>query len=360
MASNTGADERDQNKPVTGYPPGRLRSSTPPTSTPLRHLPPTSPPSSAPLPSTPPLRRSNSSFLLLLRLLSAMLFVFLLIGTIFFISWSVVRPRLPEFRVSSAFASPLNATSSDLSATLDLSIVVANPNTKFCILYDRIEASVFYRDGFLVSQSKLAPFHQAKLNQTLVSARMAIVGANVGNNVVKEILEDERNGTVSFGVRVLAVVRFRSGGWLTRKRLMRVYCYDVEIGHSASAGDGSGSLLTPSKECEGWDDRQYYRTVMCVNFMFAGNNRYEGNEPCSTRSSVEARVNNTSMQDGILPMILQLDGMDLMIGSCSWAQFWNNLKARSCYATFGCNNGSDVALKNNPSPLLIVMTYCLE
>ncbi|GMP98621.1 hypothetical protein CsSME_00046440 [Camellia sinensis var. sinensis] len=260
MASNTGADERDQNKPVTGYPSqagqvatGYPRASPLVDSAYFYSPPPPSPYFAAvvsPASFYPPLRRSNSSFLLLLRLLSAMLFVFLLIGTIFFISWSVVRPRLPEFRVSSAFASPLNATSSDLSATLDLSIVVANPNTKFCILYDRIEASVFYRDGFLVSQSKLAPFHQAKLNQTLVSARMAIVGANVGNNVVKEILEDERNGTVSFGVRVLAVVRFRSGGWLTRKRLMRVYCYDVEIGHSASAGDGSGSLLTPSKECE--------------------------------------------------------------------------------------------------------------
>ncbi|KAI7991596.1 NDR1/HIN1-like protein 10 [Camellia lanceoleosa] len=347
MASNTGADERDQNKPVTCYPSqagqvatGYPRASPLVDSAYFYSPPPPSPYFAAvvsPAPFYPPLRRSNSSFLLLLRLLSAMLFVFLLIGTILFISWSVVRPRLPEFSVSSAFASPLNATSSDLSATLDLSIVVANPNTKFCILYDRIEASVFYGDGFLVSQSKLAPFQQAKLNQTLVSARMAIVGANVGNNVVKEILEDKRNGTVSFGVRVLAVVRFRSGGWLTRKRLMRVYCYDVEIGHSASAGDGSGSLLTPSKECE--------------------------NEPCSTRSSVEARVNNTSMQDGILPMILQLDGMDLMIGFLplsSRAQFWNNLKARSCYATFGCNNGSDVALKNNLSPLLIVMTYCLE
>ncbi|KAI7990967.1 NDR1/HIN1-like protein 10 [Camellia lanceoleosa] len=345
MASNTGADERDQNKPVTCYPSqagqvatGYPRASPLVDSAYFYSPPPPSPYFAAvvsPAPFYPPLRRSNSSFLL--RLLSAMLFVFLLIGTIFFISWSVVRPRLPEFRVSSAFASPLNATSSDLSATLDLSIVVANPNTKFCILYDRIEASVFYGDGFLVSQSKLAPFQQAKLNQTLVSARMAIVGANVGNNVVKEILEDKRNGTVSFGVRVLAVVRFRSGGWLTRKRLMRVYCYDVEIGHSASAGDGSGSLLTPSKECE--------------------------NEPCSTRSSVEARVNNTSMQDGILPVILQLDGMDLTIGFLpfsSRAQFWNNLKARSCYATFGCNNGSDVALKNNLSPLLIVMTYCLE
>ncbi|GMP98622.1 hypothetical protein CsSME_00046441 [Camellia sinensis var. sinensis] len=52
-----------------------------------------------------------------------------------------------------------------------------------------------------------------------------------------------------------------------------------------------------------------------------------------------------------------------VVHSCApkpMAQFWNNLKARSCYATFGCNNGSDVALKNNPSPLLIVMTYCLE
>ncbi|XP_059668656.1 NDR1/HIN1-like protein 10 [Cornus florida] len=184
---------------------------------------------------------------LLCHLIAALLTVILIIGAIFSIVWLVLRPRLPEFTVASATVSPINATASEVTATWDVSLLIKNPNTKLTVFYDSLDASVFYGDS-LLTQTELRPFSQPKNKQNLIRSRFALVRANVGDNVAKAISSDRARGSVSFGVRVLSLVRFRTGGWRMRKHLLRVYCDGLNIGYSSS--NGRGTLLNPSKECE--------------------------------------------------------------------------------------------------------------
>ncbi|KAA8518467.1 hypothetical protein F0562_015941 [Nyssa sinensis] len=202
----------EQNKPVIGYPaqPGQVATGypqfAPPTNSahPYAAAPP--PPSAfyttavtAPYQNYPD-RLLCSSFLRCL--IVTVLTVFLIMGAVFFIVWLVLRPRLPEFRVASASVSPLNATASELTATWDFSILVTNPNGKLTVFYDRLDTTVFYGDDFLLSQTELPPFSQTKKNQTILHARLAVDGANVGDDVARSILGDRNRGSELCSIRL--------------------------------------------------------------------------------------------------------------------------------------------------------------
>ncbi|KAG5556445.1 hypothetical protein RHGRI_006893 [Rhododendron griersonianum] len=133
----------------------------------------------------------------------------------------------PSSLPSASFSPLPNSTAND--GVWNLSIQVTNPSSKLDILYDRLETSVLYKDEFLTARTELLPFDQGKGDQTLLNAQLRNVGAT-SLDVLKAIGE-ERSGVVSYGVRVWGLVSFRSGGgWRTRKRLMIVFCYGVEIG----------------------------------------------------------------------------------------------------------------------------------
>ncbi|KAK3029655.1 hypothetical protein RJ639_039388 [Escallonia herrerae] len=170
----------------------------------------------------------------LCRLLAALLIVFLAMGVVSFAAWLVLRPHLPEFRLASVTASPFNATASSLSATWRISFLVTNPNHKLGIYYDRLDASVFYNDDYLLSRTSLPPFFQLKDNQTLINAKLGVVESNMENDVVKGISSDRPGGRVKFSFRAMAVIRYRSGEWRTTKHLIRVYCEGVEIGFTSN------------------------------------------------------------------------------------------------------------------------------
>ncbi|KAK2982081.1 hypothetical protein RJ640_003206 [Escallonia rubra] len=184
----------------------------------------------------------------LCRLLAALLIVFLAMGVVSFAAWLVLRPHLPEFRLASVTASPFNATASSLSATWGISFLVTNPNHKLGIYYDRLDASVFYSDDYLLSRTSLPPFFQLNDNQTLINAKLGVVESNMENDVVKGISSDRAGGRVKFSFRAMAVIRYRSGEWRTTKHLIRVYCEGVEIGFTSSKGPGT--MLSPYKECQ--------------------------------------------------------------------------------------------------------------
>ncbi|XP_042974635.1 NDR1/HIN1-like protein 10 [Carya illinoinensis] len=80
--------------------------------------------------------RSQPSFLC--RLIAAATVLFAILGLLFLITWLVLKSRLPEFRVDSVSASPLNTTRSQLTAAWNITLVVRNPNTKLSIYYDRV------------------------------------------------------------------------------------------------------------------------------------------------------------------------------------------------------------------------------
>lgn len=199
--------------------------------------------------STSALGPSNTLFLR--RFLAVAIAFFVVVGVATLILWLVLRPRLPQFSVSSASVSSFNLSSSQqLSADFDVTLTVRNPNKKMGVQYDGVRAAVLY-GGETISETSLPPFYQSKGNVTTVHARLVAAGEYVVGDVTNGINSDRShgNGAVRFQFRVLSWAVFNSGGWRTRRHVMRVYCEDVSIGFNNSTVS-SGSLLGAPKQCQ--------------------------------------------------------------------------------------------------------------
>ncbi|XP_021892441.1 NDR1/HIN1-like protein 10 [Carica papaya] len=257
MSTSAGAED----KTVTGYPaqPGQVASGYPAA---------TAYPYAAPQPPPPqpyvfhqhhhpgPTYYAQSNYnqrrpfmrTFLCRLIVAFIVVICLMGLISFITWLVLRPRLPEFRVDSASVPKLNSTRSELSGTWVVSLLVKNPNSKLSVTYDRLQAYVFYGEEVQLGSTQLPPFSQGKGNESSVQFQLNVMSEYVGEDVVNSINKERNRGLVNFGVNVYALVRFRTGVWRMRQHLMRVYCNPVGIGFSGN--NGTGTLVAQSRQCE--------------------------------------------------------------------------------------------------------------
>ncbi|KAJ0089232.1 hypothetical protein Patl1_32698 [Pistacia atlantica] len=227
-------DPSQTDKTVTGYPVTYAYAAPPPPPQPPRsHVDPTSY-------YHQPDRRAGST---LLRRIIVMVLAFLTVMALAsFITWLVFRPQLPQFRVDSGSVSQLNTTepTSSLSATWQFTLTVKNPNEKLAISYNSLQASVAYA-GLEVATTQLAPFSQEKGNETHLDFRLGAVDEYVGERVVSRIEEDRKaRGLVDFSVGVYGWVRFKTGWWEMRWRLMKVSCEGVNIRLSNDGGfDGN-------------------------------------------------------------------------------------------------------------------------
>ncbi|KAJ7976208.1 Late embryogenesis abundant (LEA) hydroxyproline-rich glycoprotein family [Quillaja saponaria] len=241
---------QDRDKTVTGYPaqPGQVAAGYPHGSGYPYAIPPPPTYSTTYQPGPTRYYQRIDGPSLLCRLITAASVVFAIIGLIFFITWLVLKPHLPEFRVDSASVSSLNATGTELTATWDFTLFVRNPNHKLRINYDSVEATVLYGDDVRLATSRLPPFLQETKNETRVQFQLAARSEYVGEDVVKRVSGERAHGSVNFGVTVYAWIRFRSGIWRMRQHLLKVYCDPVSMGFSPN--NATGTLLGQSRSCE--------------------------------------------------------------------------------------------------------------
>lgn len=218
----------DESRPVTGYP------AAAPYSYPYAAPPPQS---SAYYYAPQPDPRAS----LLRRLTAALIAAFIIAGTIVFISWIILRPRVPEFQADSLSLSSFNLTPSPnslLTATWILHLTVRNPNHKVSLSYDQIESSIYYKSKML-SVTSLPPFTQSKRNVTSAEARFAATDAYVEGRAADGIGKEKREkGSVEFNTRVFARVRYSVGGWRARARFLRVYCSNLQVAFSGNSSNG--------------------------------------------------------------------------------------------------------------------------
>ncbi|KAM0947430.1 hypothetical protein DsansV1_C08g0086161 [Dioscorea sansibarensis] len=197
-------------------------------------------------PASPPPRHPSAT--LLRRFLTIVVAAIVGTGVAIFITWLVLRPRLPIFSVSSASLSSFNLSSSQLSSDLSVSLSVRNPNHKMTIHYYDFRAQALY-DFYTISDVALPPMDQRKGNVTEIQARLVAMGEFVGADVAQRIDRERRTmGTVGFQVRVLSLVRYSSGVWWTRTNVLRVFCDDVRI-KFANATENAGLLDGTAKPC---------------------------------------------------------------------------------------------------------------
>lgn len=247
----------DPSRPVTGYPapPGYPQHNPIPnghaTAYPYAAPPPPPPqptyynPNPNPYYSDPYAAQRTTFFR---RIFAFLIASIIITGTIIFIVWLVLRPRIPVFRVDSFTLTNFNISPSTslITGNWDVRFTVRNPNRKIALSYDHIEAYVFYKSESL-SVTTVPPFAQGTKNETSVRATFAAASAYIENSVADGINSERSRGSVVFNVRMLARVRFKAGVWRARKRLLTVFCRDLSI--ALSSNSSGGSLTGGSREC---------------------------------------------------------------------------------------------------------------
>ncbi|KAL3579782.1 hypothetical protein D5086_017617 [Populus alba] len=230
----------DPSRPATGYPfvPNGINYPPPPPGTAYPYQ---APP---PQPANPYYYNTNQPYpnqraTLLRRLIAALIIVTVIFFTILFIIWLVIRPHLPEFRVTSLSVSSFNVSSSSSSVTgnWNARFQVYNPN-KLKISYDDIQSSISYKSEFL-SQTRIPPFKQGKRNVTDINAEYGAMGSYIAGRAVNQINGDKGRGSVSFNLKIVVDAVYRVGGFRARRRLLRAFCDDLAVGFSGNGGSGN-------------------------------------------------------------------------------------------------------------------------
>ncbi|KAL5709195.1 hypothetical protein ACHQM5_019910 [Ranunculus cassubicifolius] len=250
----------DPNKPVTGYPyPSQSQPSNPNNGYPYppqsnTNYPYTAPPppnyyTSQPYP--PPYPNQQQPYdprraTFLRRILIIMISIFIIFGVITFIFWLVLRPKVPEFHVSSVNVTGFNVTGSQLSGNWEIELLARNPNKKLSVFYEHIEGYMYYRKDSLAATT-IAPFMQGTSNETTVKAKFGASGTYVSDYSMGKLNGERSVGSVNFNLRMLGWVRFRSGTWRTRLHSMRIFCDGVTVGLSSNSN--VGTLSGGPKRC---------------------------------------------------------------------------------------------------------------
>ncbi|PQQ19781.1 uncharacterized protein Pyn_35107 [Prunus yedoensis var. nudiflora] len=164
-------------------------------------------------------------------------FIFLIALT----SLASVRPRAfcPYFRVDSAALqyTHINATrsSSDLTATWDVTLIAANPNVKWDIYCDIFQPAVLYYNpiGLRLASTSLRPLLLKSSNQTSVSFKLPMQGTYIPDDVAKEISDDNTTTLpLKFGLMISVQCSYRAH--LSKKRtphsIVRDYfCNPIQV-----------------------------------------------------------------------------------------------------------------------------------
>ncbi|KMT04935.1 hypothetical protein BVRB_7g171010 [Beta vulgaris subsp. vulgaris] len=231
----------DPSRPATGYPAppqnGYPQHQQPPPQQSNYYYPNHNPYNyNAPPPYYPPPPRAT----FFRRFFAALIAVFIIFGVILLIVWLVLRPRIPSFTVDSLSLSSLNVSNSpsQISGSWSLQFSVSNPNHKLHVYYDEIDARLFYRNS-LITQNQLPPFDQGTKNITSMDAHLVASSAYIDSNLGSRINGDRSRGSVNFDVQVIALVRFKAGGWRARRRFLRVFCDDLSVGFASNSSRGS-------------------------------------------------------------------------------------------------------------------------
>nr|XP_043632884.1 NDR1/HIN1-like protein 1 [Erigeron canadensis]XP_043632885.1 NDR1/HIN1-like protein 1 [Erigeron canadensis]XP_043632886.1 NDR1/HIN1-like protein 1 [Erigeron canadensis]XP_043632887.1 NDR1/HIN1-like protein 1 [Erigeron canadensis] len=194
------------------------------------------------------LQQQQERIKFLRRIFAIFMGCIIITGIIVFLMWVILRPQVPEFRVNSLSVSNFNASSNSLvSGNWDAQLMVRNPNSKITLYYDQIEAAVFYK-AESIAETTVAPFVQGKKNETAFGAKFASVSSYVNDK--NGIANDRIKGNaVAFNIRMVARVRFKAGSWWAKRRVLRVYCPDLNVAFSTNA-TSSGSLTAAGvKNC---------------------------------------------------------------------------------------------------------------
>lgn len=192
------------------------------------------------------------------RICTSICLFILLIVVFGLIGWLIytgnIRPSSIHFEVESATVSQLITEGSSLSATWDITLLVGNPNRKYKMYFDHVQAGVRYHYvGDIVIElgsTPTLPIHFAlkRMNQTHVplGLKIGVERLWIGDAVAQQISNDRSRGSVTFAVTVDAVVRFKAVLAPVDEYRLRFTCDQVAFAFSGNNGTG---VMTSQPSC---------------------------------------------------------------------------------------------------------------
>ncbi|KAI4377007.1 hypothetical protein MLD38_014705 [Melastoma candidum] len=167
-------------------------------------------------------------------MLTVVLILVLMIGAVALVLYFLYRPKEPQFAVMAAAVYDLNVTSSVfpplVSASIQFTLLVRNPNVKTVAFYDRLTAYVTYKDQPLTRAVGMPPLTLGKHEAVTMSPVMGGgVPVEAAETVINGLEMDEEYGVVGLRVVVVGRLRWKAGVFWSRHRRLSVRC-DVLMG----------------------------------------------------------------------------------------------------------------------------------
>ncbi|QCE05153.1 hypothetical protein DEO72_LG9g153 [Vigna unguiculata] len=178
--------------------------------------------------------------------LSAATYV-IIISLLAVLLWLAFTPHTPRFQLTSLIVTSLATNSAaELTAKMHVNAVLGNPNFALSVCYETLHLALLF-DNLTLSATPVQPlpFSTAAQTDTPVRARFSVAHRLFPDGIARGITEHRGDGSVSFGVTVLARFRFTCGALGTRIRTLRLECYPLQVAFPPH-NHGTGTLVTPS------------------------------------------------------------------------------------------------------------------
>lgn len=185
-------------------------------------------------------------------ILVTMIVLFLGMSVMSFLAWLIYGSDIPIFHAESLEMTVFDMNNMALNATWSANVNVKNPSHKYEVSYDYVEATLVYEDH-LLDTNYVNPFLLAKKERKSFSSGFRTPNTNqkniVGATWVKD-MENERHEkeAISFDLRIVVNVEFRSKDDQSLNRTLKVLCGDLKVVFP-SPGDTVGKFQDGDKEC---------------------------------------------------------------------------------------------------------------
>ncbi|XP_073128137.1 uncharacterized protein [Henckelia pumila] len=166
--------------------------------------------------------------------------------TMSLVMWFLFGTYIPGFQVTSLNLSNFTATESNFTGKWDINVTVSNLNEDLEIHFSQIRSSVFYREA-MMGISSMEPFEIQK--REAVHMNVSVPAGQISNGtsgssnlqrlVLPSLVRDQRNGIVTFSLRLAFHVDFRSSEIVYKHEILKVYCENLKVEISDS---GEGTL----------------------------------------------------------------------------------------------------------------------
>lgn len=168
------------------------------------------------------------------------------------LTWVIYGSDIPIFYVESLAMTLFNTSTMALNSTWDANVTVRNPNHKFEVSYDFVEATLVY-DDHLLDTNYVDPFHLGKNDRKTLNTKFEMPNTNqiniTGASWVKDI-EKERQGSgvVAFDMRIIVNAIFMADNHRSTSRTLKILCGDLEVAFPVPTA-AVGNLIGGNKEC---------------------------------------------------------------------------------------------------------------